>query len=124
VPEGDFCGPSVLSWARGSRSPASLGLGLLLGTLAANLQQALLLSFFTVFPVLVISGVLVPQESMPRAIQLLSLLSPLRYCHEIGLGIFVEGVGMGMLWPQSVVMGGLGLGLFGLGLWGFGRQIR
>jgi ABC-2 type transport system permease protein len=124
VPEGDFCGPSVLSWARGSRSPASLGLGLLLGTLAANLQQALLLSFFTVFPVLVISGVLVPQESMPRAIQLLSLLSPLRYYHEIGLGIFVKGVGIGVLWPQSVAMGGLGLGLFGLGLWGFGRQIR
>ncbi len=124
MPEGDFCGPSVLSWARGSRSPASLGLGLLLGTLAANLQQALLLSFFTVFPVLVISGVLVPQESMPRAIQLLSLLSPLRYYHEIGLGIFVKGVGIGVLWPQSVAMGGLGLGLFGLGLWGFGRQIR
>jgi len=66
----------------------------------------------------------VPQESMPRAIQLLSLLSPLRYYHEIGLGIFVKGVGIGVLWPQSVAMGGLGLGLFGLGLWGFGRQIR
>src|SRR3989338_2158981 len=35
---------------------SALGLGLLLGTLAANLQQALLLSFFTLFPVLVVSG--------------------------------------------------------------------
>jgi ABC-2 type transport system permease protein len=103
---------------------SSLGLGLLLGTLAVNLQQALLLSFFTVFPVLVISGVLVPQESMPRAIQLLSVLSPLRYYHEIALGIFVKGVGIQVLWPQAVAMGGLGLGLFGLGLWGFGRQVR
>ena len=101
-----------------------LGLGLLLGTLAANLQQALLLAFFTIFPVLVISGVLVPQESMPRAIQLLSLLSPLRYYHEIGLGIFVKGVGTAVLWPQAAAMGGLGLGLFGLGVWRLGRQIR
>jgi ABC-2 type transport system permease protein len=103
---------------------SSLGLGLWLGTLAANLQQALLLSFFTVFPVLVISGVLVPVEAMPRAIQLLSLLSPLRYYHEIGLGIFVKGVGLGVLWPQAVAMGALGLGIFALGTWGFGRQIR
>lgn len=103
---------------------SSLGLGLLLGTLAANLQQALLLSFFTVFPVLVISGVLAPVESMPRAIQLLSLLSPLRYYHEIGLGIFVKGVGIGVLWPQAAAMGALGLAIFGLGAWRFGRQVR
>lgn len=49
---------------------SGLGLGLLLGTLAANLQQALLLSCFTIFPLLVISGVLVPVEGMPRPIQL------------------------------------------------------
>ena len=103
---------------------SGLGLGLLLGTLAANVQQALLLSFFTVFPVLVIFGVLVPQESMPRAIQLLSLLSPLRYYHEIGLGIFVKGVGIGVLWPQAAAMGALGLAIFGLGVWRFGRQVR
>jgi ABC-2 type transport system permease protein len=103
---------------------SSLGLGLWLGTLVANLQQALLLGFFTVFPLLVISGVLVPLESMPRAIQLLSLLSPLRYYHEIGLGIFVKGVGIGVLWPQAAAMGVLGVVMFGLGVWGFGRRVR
>jgi ABC-2 type transport system permease protein len=103
---------------------SSLGLGLLLGTLSANLQQALLLSFFTVFPVLVISGALVPFEDMPRAIQLLALLSPLRYYHEIGLGIFVKGVGIGVLWPQVLAMGAVGLALFGLGAWRFGRQVH
>ena len=103
---------------------SGLGLGLLLGTLAGNLQQALLLSFFTLFPVLVISGVVVPVESMPRPIQLLSLLSPLRYYLEIGLGVFLKGVGMDVLWPQAVAMGALGLGMLALGLWRFGGQVR
>jgi ABC-2 type transport system permease protein len=102
---------------------SSLGLGLLFGTLAANLQQALLLSFFTIFPLLVISGTMVPIESMPRPIQLLSYASPLRYYLEIGLGIFLKGVGMPVLWPQAVVLGGLGLGIFVFGLWRFRRHL-
>ncbi len=103
---------------------SALGLGLWLGTLAANLQQALLLAFFVVFPLMVISGTLVPVESMPRAIQLLSRLSPLRYYQEIALGIVMKGVGLQVLWSQAVAMGGLGLVLFGLGAWRFGRQVR
>lgn len=102
---------------------SSLGLGLLLGTLAQNLQQALLLAFFVVFLVMVVSGTLVPVESMPTAIQLLSRLSPLRYYHEIGLGIFLKGVGLETLWPEALAMGLLGAGLFALGLWRFGTRL-
>ena len=97
---------------------SSLGLGLLWGSVARNLQQALLLSFFTV-----ISGVLVPIESMSRSIQLLSLLSPLRYHHEFGLGIFLEGVGTELLRHQALAMGSQSLGIFRLGIWQFGRQV-
>ena len=103
---------------------SALGLGLLLGTLAANLQQALLLSFFTLFPVLVISGTTVPVDGMPRAVQLLSRLSPLTYYMEIALGVLLKGVGLEALWPQALAMGGLGAGLGALGLWRFGRQLR
>lgn len=103
---------------------AALGLGLLLGTIARNLQQALLLSFFTLFPVLVISGTVVPVESMPPPVRLLSLLSPLTYYMEIGLAVLLKGVGLEAVWRQSLAMGGLGLALFALGLWRFGRQVR
>ncbi len=102
---------------------SSLGLGLLVGTLAQNLQQALLLAFFVVFPVMVVSGTLVPVESMPAPVQLLSRLSPLRYYHEIGLGIFLKGVGLDALWPDALAMGLLGAALFGLGLWRFGTRL-
>lgn len=103
---------------------SGLGLGLFLGTLAANLQQALLLGFFTLFPILVISGVVVPIDSMPWPIQLLSLLSPLRYYLEAGLGVFLKGVGIDVLWPQALAMSGLGGVVLALGLWRFGRRIR
>jgi ABC-2 type transport system permease protein len=102
---------------------SSLGLGLLWGALAQNLQQALLLSFFTLFPILVISGVVVPLESMPRSVQFLSLLSPLRYYLEIGLGIFLKGIGMDVLWPQALAMGSLGMVIFVLGLLQFRRHL-
>lgn len=102
---------------------AGLGLGLLIGTVAGNLQQALLLSFFSIFPIMVISGVLVPIESMPRAVQLIALASPLTYYLEIGLGIFLKGAGMDVLWRDAVAMTLLGVVLFGLGLWRFRHQL-
>ncbi len=103
---------------------AAMGLGLLFGSIARNLQQALLLGFFAVFPLFVISGTLVPVESMPRPIQLVSYLSPVRYYLEIALGVFLKGVGLKVLWPQILAMSGLGAAIFGLGLWRFGREAR
>lgn len=102
---------------------SSLGWGLFLGTMAQNLQQALLLAFFSIFPIMVVSGTMVPVESMPKLIQFLSYVSPLTYYMEIGLGIFLKGVGIEVLWPQAVAMGILGLGMFALGLWRFERQL-
>lgn len=102
---------------------SSLGWGLFLGTLAENLQQALLLAFFSIFPILVISGTLVPVESMPRPIQLLSYLSPLTYYMDIGLGIFLKGIGLNLLWRQALTMTVLGLVIFLCGIRRFRKQV-
>lgn len=102
---------------------SSLGWGLFLGALADNLQQALLLAFFSIFPILVISGTVVPVESMPQSVQLLSYLSPLTYYMDIGLGIFLKGVGIETLWPEGLAMAVLGLVIFALGLRRFGRRL-
>jgi ABC-2 type transport system permease protein len=102
---------------------SSLGVGLVIGVIARNLQQALLLSFFTIFPVMVISGGFVPVESMPRTIQYLSLVSPLRHYMEIGLAIFLKGVGIDVLRRPAALMTALGLAVFGVGLSRFRRQL-
>ena len=83
---------------------AFLSLGFLLGAVARNLQQALLLSFFTLFPLMFLSGTVVPLESMPVGMQALSFASPVRYYMEAALGIFLKGSGIAVLWPQFLAL--------------------
>jgi len=67
---------------------ASMGLGVYIATISKNMQQSLLLSFFILFPVMFLSGTMVPISSMPKVLQWLSYLSPLRYYMDIIVGIF------------------------------------
>lgn len=102
---------------------AAIGIGVLIATVSKSLQQALLLSFFGLIPVMFLSGTMVPIESMPRALQLASLLSPLRFYMDSLLGIFLKGAGFEFLWPRLVAMVVLATAIFGLGLARFRRSL-
>lgn len=91
---------------------SAIGTGVLIASGVRTLQQALLVSFLVLFPVLFLSGTMTPIESMPWWLQELSRLSPLRYYNEALLGVFLKGVGLRVLWPQLVWMLGLGSVLF------------
>lgn len=93
-----FVGVSAVALA------AFLSIGFFIGSVAENLQQALLLSFFVLFPLMFLSGTLVPIESAPPLMQWLSTLSPVRYYMQIALGILLKGVGLEVLWPQLVAL--------------------
>ena len=90
---------------------AFLSLGFLLGAVARNLQQALLLSFFTLFPLMFLSGTMIPLESIPAGMRALSYASPVRYYMEAALGIFLKGNGLAILWPQLAILATMGLAL-------------
>jgi len=90
--------------------------GVPIATFARNLQQALLIAFFVLFPVMFLSGTIVPVESMPAAMQALSAASPIRYYLEIALGTLLKGVGWSVLWPQLAVLGAMGVGLYAVSL--------
>ncbi len=83
---------------------SSSGIGVLMGTIARNMQQTLLLAFFILFPLAFLSGTIVPVQNMPRLLQWLIYLSPLRYYVEVTLGIFLKGVGLEVLWPQTLAL--------------------
>ena len=85
-----------------------LAIGFFVGTLAESLQQALLLAFLVLFPLMFLSGTVVPMESAPLAMQWLSYLSPVRYYMEIALGILLKGVGADVLWPQMLALAASG----------------
>jgi transposase len=95
---------------------ACLAIGVFVATLAQNLQQALLVAFFILFPMMFLSGTIVPLESTPPAMQALSFLSPIRYYMEIDFGILLKGVGLDILWPQFLALAVFGPVLAGLGL--------
>ena len=93
----------------------AVGRGVLVASVVRTLQQALLVSFFVLFPILFLSGTMTPIETMPPLVQALTRLSPIRYYVEAFTGIFLKDVGLAVLWPQLVQMGVLGVAILSLG---------
>ncbi|HEY66051.1 MAG TPA: ABC transporter permease [Caldilineae bacterium] len=112
-----FYGVSVLMFL------SSSGIGVLMGTIAQNMQQTLLLAFFILFPLAFLSGTMVPIHNMPPVMQWLTYLSPLRYYVEATLGIFLKGVGLEILWPQTLALAIYGLALLGISTLRFRRSL-
>jgi len=87
---------------------SSLGFGLLISTISRTQQQAMMSAFFFIFPAMLLSGFAFPIENMPETVQWLTFLNPLRYYLVIIRGIFLKGVGIGILWHQFLALFVLG----------------
>ncbi len=92
---------------------AEVGVGLLISAVSRSQQQAILLVFPLAMVDLALSGYLVPVETMPRALQVLSLFTPLRHYMRILKDIMLKGADMSTLWPSALALAGLAL-VFGL----------
>ena len=103
---------------------ATAGVGIFAATLARNQAQVGLMTLLVVAPMLLLSGIFTPLETMPAWVRHLMAFSPLRYFIEIANGILLKGVGVQMLWSQILAMGVLGGSLFGFGMWRFRRQFQ
>jgi ABC-2 type transport system permease protein len=79
---------------------AAIGIGLLLSSVAATMQQAMLFSFLLIMPFSLLSGLTTPISSMPIVLQYLTLINPLRYAIDIAHRVYLEGVGLSLLIPQ------------------------
>jgi ABC-2 type transport system permease protein len=86
----------------------SLGLGLLISTVSTTQQQAMLTAFFALFPAMMLSGFIYPISNMPRVVQWITYLNPLRYFVELMRGILVKGAGLWDLWPSVVALIAIG----------------
>jgi ABC-2 type transport system permease protein len=88
---------------------AALGLGLLISTISATQQQAMMTTiFYFLMPMIYLSGFVFPIENMPTVIQWATYLVPLRYFLVILRDIFLKGVGLDVLWPQALALGAWG----------------
>jgi ABC-2 type transport system permease protein len=94
---------------------STLALGLFISTISDTQQQAMMTStFFFLTPMLYLSGFIFPIENMPRIIQPVTYLIPLRYFLVIVRGIFLKGIGLDLLWPQAAALAGWGVGVLAL----------
>ncbi|MBU1026376.1 MAG: ABC transporter permease [Candidatus Margulisbacteria bacterium] len=77
-----------------------LGLGVFISTISHNQRQAMMSALFVIIPSMILSGFIFPIANMPKAIQALTYLIPVRYFLSIVRGIFLKGIGMKYLWPD------------------------
>jgi ABC-2 type transport system permease protein len=83
----------------------TLGLGLFASTLVRTQQQAMMSAVYLVMvPMIYLSGLLFPVENMPMFIQRLTVVIPLKYYTHIVRGIFLEGSGLDVLWPDAAAL--------------------
>lgn len=102
---------------------AVIGLGLLLSTFSRTQQQAFALNFILINPIFILSGFAFPISAMPRALQWLTYLNPLRYFLVVLRAVFLKGVGFGVLWPQLAAMTALGLAMLGVSVLRFRKSL-
>ncbi len=82
----------------------TLGLGLLLSTVAQNQQQAMQLAMFTIFPQILVSGLIFPLISLPKWVQYIAYLLPFTHYVPIARGMFIKGQGLDQLLVPSLVL--------------------
>jgi ABC-2 type transport system permease protein len=101
----------------------TLGAGLLLSTVSATQQQAMMANFFFSTPAFMLSGFAFPIRNMPVAVQYLTYLNPLRYFIDIVRGLFLKGAGFDVLWPQMAALAVFGTGVLGLAVLRFRKTL-
>ncbi|MEI8134471.1 MAG: ABC transporter permease [bacterium] len=104
---------------------SSLGIGLFVSTVSHSQQQAAMtMQFFIFIPFLYLSGFTFPVENMPKWIQYITYIIPLRYFLEIVRDIFLKGDGFSNLWPQLLAMFSIGVVMLSMSMIRFHKKLE
>jgi ABC-2 type transport system permease protein len=101
-----------------------IGIGIFVATFSNTQQQAQLLTFFLLPPLVLISGAFAAVETMPDVLQYLSYLDPLRYLVKLIRGIVLKGAGLDLLWPQLAALAVIAAVLYSTSAIRFRSQLR
>ena len=83
----------------------ALGVGLLISITARSQQLATQLSFLvSMLPSMILSGFMFPVASMPRVIQVLTVVVPAKYFIIALRGILLKGNGLADLWAEGLAL--------------------
>ena len=87
---------------------SGLGVGLMISSVVSTQQQGLLGAFLFLVPSIILSGFATPIANMPRFIQDLTLVNPLRYFLVILREVFLQGATARILLPEYGALAAIG----------------
>jgi ABC-2 type transport system permease protein len=95
----------------------SLSLGLLVSSVTASQQVAMLISLMGMFmPTLMFSGFMFPVENMPLPLQVVSNLVPAKWYFYIVKEVMIKGLGLAAVWKETLILAGMTIFFLGLSL--------
>jgi ABC-2 type transport system permease protein len=101
----------------------TLSIGLLISTIARTQREAQMNSMLFTLPAMFLSGFYFPIAAMPKLLQYISYLIPLRYFLVIARSIVLKGVGVEALIQEIVALAISGVLITSLAVWRFRKTL-
>jgi len=95
----------------------ALSLGLLISTSTDSQQTAMLLSMMgMMLPTMLFTGFMFPIENMPVPLQIISHFVPAKWYYIIVKSIMIKGLGLNMIWKETLILAGMSVVLIAISL--------
>lgn len=100
-----------------------VGFGIMISARVGTQEDYIQMVMPFTMPMMFISGVFYPLETMPWIFQKIAYLVPLTYANNALRGVMLKGAGIGDIWTSIAVLLGFTLLFFALGVTRFNRDI-
>ena len=91
---------------------STTSLGIVLATVARSMPQFGLLMILVILPLQMLSGAMTPRDSMPEAVQIITLAAPTTHFVRFAQAILYRGAGLEVVWRDFVAITALGAVFF------------
>jgi ABC-2 type transport system permease protein len=102
---------------------SSLGIGLLASTIANTQQEAMLTVWMLLLPSIFLAGFFFPLEAMPKILQWISYIFPLRYYLVIIRSLMLKGVGAAAIKDDLIALAIFGVAIMSLASMRFRKRL-
>lgn len=97
-----------------------LSIGIFISVKTASQQVAMLISLMgMMLPTVLFSGFMFPIENMPKALQYFSNIVPSKWYYNIVKSIMIKGVGIEVIWKETLILSGMTLFFLALSIKNF-----
>jgi ABC-2 type transport system permease protein len=102
---------------------SSLGIGLLASTIANTQQEAMLTVWMLLLPSIFLAGFFFPLQAMPKVLQWISYIFPLRYYLVIIRSLMIKGTGISAFTDQLIALAVFGVAIMSLAAMRFRKRL-